>query len=44
MKNLRRHALFFAKDSQQHMFGSDVPLIQTLSLFGGIGQNAFALI
>src|SRR5262244_3136381 len=43
-KNFRGHAFFFAKDAQQQMFGSNVPVIQTLGLFGCIGQNASALI
>jgi len=44
MKNFRGHAFFFAKDAQQQMFASDVPVLQTPRLFGCIGQNLFALV
>jgi hypothetical protein len=36
MKNFRSHALLFPKDSEQQMLGADVPVVQALSLFGGV--------
>ena len=44
VKDFRRDALFLAQDSQQQMLGSDMPMIQPFCFFGGIGENAFALV
>ena len=44
MKDFRRDALFFPKNSEQKMVSSDVPVLQKRGLFGCVGLNAFALI
>jgi hypothetical protein len=44
MKDFRRDARFFPKNSEQNMLSSDVPMFQKRGLFGCVGLNAFALV
>jgi hypothetical protein len=44
VKDFRRDAFFFPKNSEQKMLSSDVPVFQKRGLFGCVRLNAFALI
>src|SRR5271169_107890 len=44
MQNLRSEAFFLSQQSQEQMFGTNVPVRQALRFFSGIGQHALALI
>ena len=44
LQNLGGEALFFAQQAEEQMLGSDVFVSETLCFFGGVGQDAFALV
>ena len=44
VQNLRGETLLFAQEAEQQMLRADVLVVQTLSFFGAIGEDALALV
>src|SRR6266571_155990 len=44
MKNFGSHAFFFAKNSEQQVFGADVAMVQPLGLLRSVRKNPLALV
>ena len=44
MENFRSNALFLTQNTQQQVFGANVPMIQPLCFFVRVSQDSFALV